>query len=90
PDFNHEQENDVTNPSDCRSTATNTTRVTITELEVFRAVKTAGAVTPRVVTPVATGGRGLPATGASTTVGLGGALLLGLGGVVLVLRRRTA
>jgi hypothetical protein len=35
-DFNYEQENDLTNPSDCRSTATNTTQVTIAELEVFR------------------------------------------------------
>jgi hypothetical protein len=37
PDFNHEQENDPTNPSDCRSTAANTTQVTIAELQVFRA-----------------------------------------------------
>ena len=35
-DFNYEQENDPTNPSDCRSTATNTTQVTVAELEVFR------------------------------------------------------
>ncbi len=36
-DFNHEQENDVTTPSDCRSDDANTTQVTIAELEVFRA-----------------------------------------------------
>jgi extracellular elastinolytic metalloproteinase len=35
-DFNREQENDVTTPSDCRSTATNTTQVTVSELQVFR------------------------------------------------------
>jgi hypothetical protein len=35
-DFNYEQENDRTTASDCRSTATNTTQVTITELQVFR------------------------------------------------------
>jgi extracellular elastinolytic metalloproteinase len=35
-DFNYEQEKDLTNPSDCRSTATNTTQVTVAELEVFR------------------------------------------------------
>jgi hypothetical protein len=35
-DFNYEQENDVANASDCRSVATNTTQVTVTELEVFR------------------------------------------------------
>jgi hypothetical protein len=37
PEFSHEQENDPKSASDCRSTATNTTQVTIAELEVFRA-----------------------------------------------------
>lgn len=36
-DFNYEQENDRSTPSDCRTTATNTTQVTVTELQVFRA-----------------------------------------------------
>ncbi len=36
PDFNHEQENDPTNPSDCRSVATNSTQVTVAEFQVFR------------------------------------------------------
>ena len=35
-DFNYEQENDLTTASDCRSVATNTTQVTVTELQVFR------------------------------------------------------
>ncbi|MGB8649304.1 MAG: M36 family metallopeptidase [Mycobacteriales bacterium] len=88
-DFNHEQENDPTNPSDCRSTATNTTRVTITELEVFRGNGTAAAVVvpaPRAARAVGS----LAATGASTAGALGGALLLGAAGVVWALRRRTA
>ncbi|MCW2600831.1 MAG: peptidase fungalysin [Frankiales bacterium] len=93
-DFNHEQENDATNPSDCRSTVTNTTRVTITELEVFRSLKQAADVGP-VVIPVGeavtapTAGGSLAATGANTALGLGGMLLLGVASVVWVLRRRT-
>lgn len=35
-DFNYEQENDLLIPSDCRSTATNNTQVTVSELQVFR------------------------------------------------------
>jgi hypothetical protein len=91
PDFNHEQENDVTNPSDCRSTVANTNRVTLTELQVFRSVKGA-AVVPPVVVPVPKpgAGGGLAATGASTTLGLGGFLLLSLASIVWMLRRRSA
>ncbi len=89
-DFNHEQEDDVTNPSDCRSTATNTTRVTVTELQAFAAANSVGAITPIVNPPVVVrpGVTHLAATGSSTSLALGGMLLLGLGGVVLVLRRR--
>jgi hypothetical protein len=90
PDFNHEQENDPTNNSDCRTVATNTTQVTIAELQVFRA---AGAVAPVAVPPVVTPGKGtggLAATGGSSALALGGMLLLGLGSTVWVLRRRTA
>lgn len=34
--FNYEQEKDLLTPSDCRSTDTNTTQVTVAELQVFR------------------------------------------------------
>jgi LPXTG-motif cell wall-anchored protein len=89
-----EQESDPTSDSDCTSVATNANRVTITEVEVFRAqgksvvapVVTPPAIKP--IKPVTSGGR-LPATGGSTALALGSMVMLGLGGVVLVLRRRT-
>ena len=95
-DFNHEQENDPTNPSDCRSTATNTTRVTVTELEVFQARAVAA---PTVVAPTTTatrptaarptsGNGPLPATGGSVPLAaLGLLMLLSTGWVV---RRKLA
>jgi hypothetical protein len=88
-DFNHEQEDDATNPSDCRSTATNTTRVTVTEFEVFQAASAAGAV---VVQP-GRGGSGtgsLAATGGRGGAALGGLALLGFASAGWALRRRTA
>jgi len=88
-DFNHEQEDDPTNPSDCRSTATNGTSVTVTEFEVFQAASAAGAV---VVQP-ARGGSGtghLAATGGHEGLALGGLGLLGFASAGWVLRRRAA
>ncbi|MCU1593173.1 MAG: hypothetical protein JWO12_565, partial [Frankiales bacterium] len=94
PQFHTEQENDPLSSSDCTSVATNASRVTVTELEVFAAVKGAAAVPPVVVPPVVktptTVSGGLPATGLGAGVGLGGIVLLGMGGVVWALRRRLA
>ncbi|MFN2538912.1 MAG: M36 family metallopeptidase, partial [Mycobacteriales bacterium] len=91
PDFNHEQENDVVNPSDCRSTATNTTQVTITEFQVFAAASTKGAVVVRPGTGAGTGSGGqLAATGGRGGLALGGLALLGLACAGWAARRRTA
>jgi extracellular elastinolytic metalloproteinase len=93
PDFSKESESDPTSASDCTSVATNATRVTVTELQVFQSL--AKGVAPMVNPPVVVSRKPtvptgqLAATGGSTALALGSMLLLGLGGVVLVLRRRT-
>jgi extracellular elastinolytic metalloproteinase len=91
-DFNHEQEDDPTNASDCTSSAVNTGNVTLAEFQVFRSLTTAGAI---VIPPNIPGGGGngakppLAATGGSTGLTLGGFALVGLAGAFWVLRRRT-
>ncbi|MCU1624409.1 MAG: peptidase fungalysin [Frankiales bacterium] len=87
PDFNHEQEDDPTNPSDCRSTATNTTQVTITEFEVFQAASTTGAVVIQPGKGTSSGGH-LAATGGRQGLAVSGLGLLGLVSAGWVVRRR--
>lgn len=89
-DFNHEQEADATNPSDCRSTAANTTDVTVTELEVFQG-RSSGAIRPvvaPVVTPPTVAHEHLAATGADARLPLAGLGLLLLGAGAWAVRRR--
>jgi hypothetical protein len=95
--YNQEEENDPTSPSNCldsSGTAGKSTlegygnRVTLTELQVFKAL---GSTTP-VLVPVtpAPGDGSLAATGGSGALGLGAMLLMGTATAVWVYRRRTA
>ncbi len=93
PDFNKEKVSAAAQrltSSSCLSVATNATRVTVTEFQVFKAF---GAVMPVVVPPkviVPVVKPRLPATGGNTGLALGALGLLGLAGAAFAVRRKLA
>ncbi len=89
--FSTEEESDPIQPSACTSISNYNTQVTVTEIEVFKALAAAPAkpvvVPAKPTKPVVTPGR-LPATGTDPALPLGALVLLGAAGVAFAYRRR--